>query len=285
MFSFSSKGAIKPIAEIVGGELNGKFLYLHRKDKTNKGNMFDEITLPDGEFEFFPEIRDGFVNDINITAVKGSGKTTLASAMAEKMKKVFKLKSEDIIVVKKSEIEDPAFNHLKPTYFYANGENFVDNEACIDNFANPDLSPRVIILDDLDTIPSARLKKAIVAFRNELLMEGRKYGLYVINCGHRCTAHADTKAVLSESDLQVFFPDGITSDFKYMLQKYFDMSLDLIRDLKNIDSRWVMYHQQSPRYLLSQHQAKIFDLDREQDRLAEAKQEKRLLKRVPYKTF
>jgi len=288
MFSFTERGSIKPIAEIKGkSELAGKFLYLHRKDphtKELKKGFFDEITLkPSDKFEFMPEIRDNFTDTISITAPKGSGKSTLGASYAMKIKKVLGLEDDDLIVVKKSKTDDPAFKKLNPLYLYCD-EEMVDNPPNLDEIVS-DGRPKVILFDDIDVIQSKKLKDVVQKFLDECLCEGRKLGISTIIMAHRLAGGRDTKMILSECSYLSWFPENTTSDFKYTLQKYCDMTLDVIRDLKSSPSPWVMYHQHSPRFILTENRAVIFDLDREKDRLDDIKKEKkerRLLKRVLY---
>ena len=65
------------------------------------------------------------------------------------------------------------------------------------------------------------------------------------------------------------------------------MSLDIIRDIKKSGSRWIMFHQHSPKFILSENRALIFDIDRERERLDDEKIKKKdakYLKRIPITT-
>ena len=268
MFALSSSvngiKSIKAVAEINGGALNGKFLYLYRLQEPISAPFFDEITLPDGVFSYFPDIRDDQSDVITTSGSRGSGKSTNASIIAQKIKDVLKLKDDDVIVVKKSKIEDPAYEYrinrielakgsspekiidyshkgLSPSYIYVDDE-FLEDPPTVDSISS-DGRPKVVILDDCDTISDPKLKKAYVKFQNSLVEEGRKYSIYVIVCNHRLCAGGDTKSLLSESTYICFFPNGLTSDFKYCLSKYCDMSNNLILELKKSKTRWIMFHQ------------------------------------------
>ena len=284
MFSFSEKGSIKPIAEVVGGTLDGKFLYIHRKDYKNRGEklpkgFFDNIELEDGKFEFFPETREDAVDIIVTTGKQFSGKSTLASQIALKFKKVFDLEDDDVIVVKKSEFKDKAYDQLNPRYIYVN-EEFLENPPTPDSLF--DGNQKLVIIDDCDTISSAKLKKSFRNFQDTLVQEGRKYHISVIVCAHRMCAYGDTKTLLTESTYFLLFPDGVTSDFTYCLKTYCDFTPEIIKDIKKFPSRWVLFNRQYPSFLLSEERAFIFDIDREEDRLKVKKDEKkRLLKKIP----
>lgn len=285
MFSFNKKGAIKPIAKVIGGDEDNKILYLHAKDPYSdkiKSGFFDNIELIKNQrFEWFPDVRDDFCDVISIAGKRGSGKSTLGAKFAQEIKDVLELDDDDVIVVKKSHIEDKAFAKLNPLYSYVD-ETFIDEPLTLDEICK-DGRPKVVILDDLDNIQSNKLKKSFINFQDELLKEGRKYNCYVIVIAHRMCAHGETKGILTESTYFCFFPSGLTSDFKYCLNKYADLSLEFIKELKKEKSKWVLIHNESPMFILTEKRATIFDGDREDERLKNKKEEvkeKRLLKRV-----
>lgn len=261
--------AIKPIAQVKGktSDLNKEVLFLYRLDEdelASNDQFFDEITLPNGKFEYFPDPREEFADTFVLVGSRGSGKSTLASEIANKIKDVFELDDTAVTIVKKSPMRDPAYDKLGDYNQILVNESFLDLAPTCDSFGT-DGTPKIIILDDLDCINSTKLKRAYQTFQDDLFVSGRKYNLYVIVCRHSMTAGKDTKALLIESTYIVYFPDNLTSDFKYCLEKYCDMSTDLIREMKKIKSKWVMFHKDSPKFVLSETKAFIFDLDREEE--------------------
>lgn len=282
MFTFkaTTKGVIKPIAKVIGGDLDGKILYIGKKEKDEEFDgvkIFDNIELPNGRFDWIPETRDNF-NDVILTAAtKGSGKSTMCAELALRMKKIFKLEDDDVILVKKNKMEDPAYAKLNPAVITID-DDFLENPLTCDEIS-PEHTTKVVILDDLDTIQSKKLETAYLKFQNDLLECGRKYNIYVLIAMHKLCAGVKTKAVLSEADYFLIFPEGVSSDFRYCLQRYGDMSLDVIRDLKKMTTRWILFHQHSPKFILTEGMARIFDLDREQD-ISKEKRKSRLLKRM-----
>ena len=283
MFSFEQKGSEKPVAEIIGnkksryGHLVGEYVYLHRKKNGShfdENNYFDNFTLPpELHFKWLPDSRPNFTDCLAISAPRGQGKSTLASYMAETIKDCLNLTKDDIIVAKKSTIEDPAYKNLDPQYIYID-DSFLENPVTCDEIAS-DGKCKVVICDDLDTINSPSLKKATVKFVNQLLEEGRKYGIYTIIAQHHMAQGKDTKSIISESTYFVFFPEGTTSDFTYMLSKYADMDKNIIKDLKKSNSRWVMYHQHAPRFILTENNIRIYDHDKEIERIETEKLKKK----------
>ena len=175
-------------------------------------------------------------------------------------------------------MEDPAYSKLNPAVVTLD-EDFIENPLTCDEIS-PDHTTKVVILDDLDTIQSKKLETAYLKFQSDLLECGRKYNIYVLIACHKLCSGVKTKAMLSETDYFLIFPSGVTTDFRYCLERYGDMSLDTIRELNYSQSRWILFHQHSPKFILTENMARIFDLDREDD-IAKQKKKARLLKRVP----
>ena len=277
MFSFkNTKKAIKPIAEISPPWEGNKFLSLYRKEEEvfPKG-YFDEITLPKGhKFEFMPETREDFVDRISMSASSGAGKTTTAVSLIKKIMKVLDLGISDVYICLKTDIADKALESLdkkdkkgevveRPNYIFVDDE-FLENPPTIDEIAN-DGKPKILLIDDCDNIQSKKLQSSFIKFQNDSLERGRKVGIYVIVCAHRMCSGVPTKALLTESTYFLFFPKNMSSDYKYCLNKYADMSNSLIADLKKTNSDWVLFYQHSPKFILTERQCKIFDLDREEE--------------------
>lgn len=280
MFSFDKKGAIKPIAQIISNdELDGKLLYLHRKkDGMIPKGYFDEITLENGKFEYFPEIREQYTDVILCAGVKGSGKSTLVGKMAEKIKDVYGLDDSDCVVLKKSHIKDPAFSDLNPDYIYVD-QDFLDNEYTIDDFTNENGKPKVVIIDDNDVIPSAKLKKELYCLQDTIAVEGRKHKIFEFVVRHSLCQNKDTKLIISECDYVLLFPEGFTSDINYFLQTYCDFSNDLIRDIKKTRSKWMLLSRIAPTFILLENRCFIFDMDREEDRIKNIKEMEKIEKK------
>lgn len=274
MFSFVERGSIKGVAQVKGGMLDGKILYLHRRDpklhKEIPKGFFDKIDLDksfgdDGStFTYFPETRENFVDMVCISASTGAGKSTLVAQMAEKVKDIFDLQNDDITIVKKSEIVDKAFDALDPNYVYVN-DDFLNEPPTIDDIVESGTPNgiKVLIFDDLDTISNLKLKKSFIAFQNTILQEARKSNIYSFICQHQLARGMDTKVILTEASYLVFFPTHLVSDLKYALERYADFSKSFIQKIKKSTSKWIMFHQHYPRFILTETECYVFDSDRE----------------------
>ena len=286
MFSFHERGSIRPVARIHAAatcDLANRIMYLHeRRPGTaldSARGEFDRIDLPAGaKFEWLPDMRETQSDSVVISSVRGSGKSTFAASLAETIAGCFQLEADDVTLVKKESTPDPAFAKLDPRILLADA-SLVDDPPTLAEMTrgDPDQpSPSIIILDDLDVCSSARLKKALTAFQDMLLLEGRKAQLYVINIVHRLAKNVETRFLLSESTFICFNPNAPSSDIRYVCDRYLDISKDLLADLKKLDTRFVMYHQFAPRYILADKNAWIVDPDRDTERLLVDKMAKKI---------
>ena len=278
MFSFSERGALRPVAKIHAKpscELNGKVMYLHARDAGVKidpaKGQFDRIDLPDGgKFEWLPSLDEHQTDAVCIVGVRGSGKSTKCAEMAKTVVDCFQLEPDDVTLVKKEETADPAFKKLDPRIMLADSSLAEDPPTLAEMTRGEDPehpTPSVIILDDLDVCSSARLKKAVTAFQDMLLLEGRKSQIYLFNIVHRLAKNTETRFLLSESNFISWNPNASSSDMRYVCDRYLDISKDLLADLKKLDTRFVIYHQFAPRYILADRNAWIVDPERDTERL------------------
>lgn len=289
MFSFKDRPeAIKCIAEIIPPLRSGdRFVYLYRKKGGTElpNGFFKDLTLPKThKFQYMPELRPQHTDRILTSASSGAGKTTKATELAIKICKVFGIDHSNIIIVIKSRAVDEAYLKLKnPTFIYVDDE-FLESPPNLDDLTS-DGNIKIVIIDDCDSITSDKLRKALMKFQTDCLECGRKKGIFTILCVHKLCDGKNTKSSLTESNYMLFFTDHITTDFKYCLTKYGDLSNSVIKDLKKINQNnlgqfedWVLFHQHFPKFLLTLNYLKIFDVDEEEDRLQEIK---RTTKRQP----
>ena len=278
MFSFSERGALRPVAKVnakTSCDLHNKVLYLHAREPgaqidPAKG-QFDRIDLPDGaRFEWLPSLDEHQTDAVCVVGVRGSGKSTKCAEMAQTVVDCFQLEADDVTLVKKEETADPAFKKLDPRVLLADASLAEDPPTLAEMTRGDDPghpTPSVIILDDLDVCSSARLKKAVTAFQDMLLLEGRKSQIYLFNIVHRLAKNTETRFLLSESNFISWNPNASSSDMRYVAERYLDISKDLLADLKKLDTRFVIYHQFAPRYILADRNAWIVDPDRDTERL------------------
>ena len=290
MFSFKDNNngieAIRPVAIVSDSKLlNNKKIYLHQRKKNEPipdgfcTKIDLEHLLPNekASLQFYPDDRANFTDRLTISGASGSGKSTLVSQMVLSCMKNLGLKSEDIFVCKKSEVKDPAWNKLgEINYIYINND-FAKNPVTLDDIAELDEEKmkklktkqeiykiKAIIFDDLDTLTD-KVAKVLKVFQNSCLEESRKYNIYIFICTHGLARGIYTKALLTESTLIGTMTHAISSDLKYALDKYQDVSKHLIRKLKNGDTRFFLLQTNYPKYILTQKELFIFDSDAESE--------------------
>jgi hypothetical protein len=281
MFSFHGKPArgesgelrpIRPVAKIIDGGMDGRILYLYEHPGTpidKSAGFFDRIQLSesDGALQWLPDVRPNQTDAAVCCAVRGAGKSTAVAAMAQTIRDMFHVPANRIWLIKKDDAYDAAFKELDPQLITCD-ESLVSAPLTVNDFAAPGDLPGICIIDDIDVIPSARVKKAAIDLMNSLMVEGRKRGIYVLVACHRLARGSESKYLLSEASVLGWAPRGQTSDTAYALERYADVSRGFLTDLKKTQkSRFIWFAPHHPRFLLCDRMAMVYDSDREAARV------------------
>jgi len=105
----------------------------------------------------------------------------------------------------------------------------------------------MVIFDDTDCITDKRLKLKINGILNKILETGRHENVSCCYTSHLACKGNETKTILNESHLIVYFPDGTPPRIvNNLLENYVGLTRDQIRKVNEIDSRWIAFYHQSP---------------------------------------
>ncbi len=232
---------IEPITQ----EMNK--LYKEVKDEMQTKLMNEYIISDDGKFVQLPRQVKGEKQRDNlfIAGASGSGKSTYTAKYAEEYQKMFP--DNDIFLFSRVTEDEKLDNIENLTRIVINDELVVDS-------INPEeLSNSLVIFDDIDTIKSGDIKKAIIALRQDILEIGRHPNIYCISTAHMLTNYKETRSLLNESNEVIFFPKSSGSkQIRYFLQSYAGMSVKEINKVFDLKSRWVMLGKNYPQYILSE---------------------------------
>lgn len=121
----------------------------------------------------------------------------------------------------------------------------LDNIECYKN--------TMVIFDDTDCINDKRLKQKINGILNKILETGRHENVSCCYTSHLACKGNETKTILNESHLIVYFPDGTPPRIiNNLLENYVGLTKEQIRKVNEIDSRWIAFYHQSPPVLMWQ---------------------------------
>lgn len=172
-----------------------------------------------------------------IAGPSGSGKSSYASKYMENYVKMF---PDNHIYIFSREMDDPVISKLVKSYesihFVIINEDIYNTPIDITS----EMKNCLVFFDDCDTIPDAKIKKAIDKLKNDIMEVGRKRFISIVITSHLINKGVETKTVLNESQYITLYPkSSSTYQCKYVLDKYIGLNRKQIDCLMKIQSRWI----------------------------------------------
>lgn len=189
---------------------------------------------------------------IYVPAPSGSGKSTFIGMYLKEIRA--KYKKRPIYIFSRVE-EDKPLDQFSNTYrIPLNRKTFEKEPLEIENFRNA-----IMIFDDIDTILDKPLVKYIRNFRDDVLETGRHYDITIISTSHIITNFLATRTLINEANAIVLFPKGSSfyavSNF---LERYMGFSKRQIRMVEKLQTRWIWFWKEYPKYAIYERGAFIF---------------------------
>jgi predicted AAA+ superfamily ATPase len=233
MFNLANEGF--PICKIVGsGNLNNKIVYMSENDDDEYIRYVKEIKLEgENKFELIPNTKaDRDV--IYYSGPAGVGKSYAMASYLRNYKKTYK--DRPIFLFSEKE-EDDVLDSIKDLKRVKMDETLITDPLDLKDFSE---EPCCVIFDDVDSLEK-KLKVAVYTLLNKLLKVGRSYKISVLVSSHSsCDGH-DTKSMLNESTIIVFYPTTYNKSIKYLCENYVGMNKNDIAKMKSHKSRWCAY--------------------------------------------
>lgn len=241
MFSFiksKTSDNVAIIMDIEKGNNHKKILQV--EPEARKQNK--EIILNDEEqFVIYPKKTP---ERVYIVGPNGSGKSWQAGKYCETYNMLYP--NNKIIMFSPHE-KDEAYSRVKRLVIV----NLSDPELVNEPLDITRLSNKLIVFDDCDNHQDKKTKLWLDNLEKDIIMNGRKYGIYTLSIAHMMMNGASTRHKIAEAGRTIFFPSaGSTYHIKRYLQVYCGLSKDQIGQILNIKSRWVCISNTYPQYLL-----------------------------------
>jgi molybdopterin converting factor small subunit len=209
-----------------------------KNDRTGK-----ELLLHDGILVPIPDPNKR--SCLYVAGQSGAGKSTYIAKYLTEYKRI---NPEKNIILFSRKDEDDVLDKLDPIRIEINEELY---EEPIN--PNEELADSIVVFDDTDTIPDAKIKKAINGLKDDILQIGRSENIDSIITAHNITNYKESRTILQESTAVTFFPKaGITKQLKYYLNNYIGMNNKQAERVLNLPSRWVTIFQTAPTCVMYQ---------------------------------
>ena len=89
---------------------------------------------------------------------------------------------------------------------------------------------------------------------DQILQIGRHWKITALITMHLPTAGKDTRKILNESHMYVYFPQSAGGKIKYLLEEYLDIDRQMIRYFKKANSRHCCISKNYPAAYLLEHE-------------------------------
>ena len=249
MLTFNKIGS--NAAKIVGGKYNDKIISID-PNKEHDETGFRKLKISnDSKLQLIPDTKKER-QIIYVTGPSGSGKSTFCCNFLLEYKKKFK--DRPIYLFSALE-EDESLDKVKPRRFK------IESELHTNPIDVKDLEESVVIFDDIDCIPDKKIREAVYSIMDQILQVGRHHKITCLITMHLPTAGKDTRKLLNESHIYVWFPQSAGKKISYLLEEYLDVDPKLIRYFKKSNSRSCVIFKNYPAAYMLENEIAMLHMD------------------------
>ena len=233
MFNLSNVGT--PICKIIGdSKLNNKIVSLSEESDEYVSN-FEEINLKGNDkFEIIPN-KEEDRKVVYLSGPAGVGKSFLIAKYCKQYRHMYK--DSPIYLISEKD-DDKQLDTIKGLKRIKCDEDLISDPLDLKDFT--EMGRTLTIFDDIDSF-EPKLKRAVYTLLNKLLKVGRSYNISVLVSSHTSCDGRETKSMLNESNIIVFYPTCYNRSIKYLCENYVGMNKKDIEKMKKNKSRWCAY--------------------------------------------
>jgi hypothetical protein len=224
----------RPLAIVDGGALKGKTVYVATEEERGDikgGRKFKEIDLPVGsKFKLVPNTKKER-EILYICGPSGSGKSTFTANYLTEYRKKF---PDRPIYIFSALSEDDVLDKIKDVKRIKIGKELLSDPLTAEDF-----SECAVVFDDIDVIGDKKVREEVLKIANQILEIGRHFKTTAIFTNHLATNGKDTRRILNESHILVFFPSaGAMKGTNYLCKEYIGLDDKQIKYIKKLKTRW-----------------------------------------------
>jgi len=254
----------RPLCRIDKGKYNNMLVSVSEesrgdaKDDDELMKEFKRLQISnDSKFQIVPDLTKER-QILYITGASGSGKSTFTRKYIEELKK----KKKDTPIYLFSALkEDESLDSINPQRITID-ESLIDDPITLE-----ELSDSVCIFDDIDVIPNKKIREAVYNLLNQILETGRHTRTWCIVTNHLPTNGRETRRILNESHMFIYFPNSANGRIKYFLQEYVGLDKKAIIYIKKQQSRWACIYKHYPQiYLLEREVGLLSELNDDEEK-------------------
>jgi nicotinamide riboside kinase len=248
MLNLNKEGT--PFARIVGGKYNNRLICM------NDDKGFKQLKIAnDAKIQLIPNPKTER-EILYITGPSGSGKSTFTRKYIEQYKKTFK---DNPIYLFSSLADDESLDEIEPKRVR------LDTSIYEDPILIQDFSNSIVIFDDIDVISDKRIRDAVYSLLNQILEIGRHFKISCVVTNHLPSNRSDTRRILNEAHVFVYFPRSSSSKIKYVLTEYLGLDKNQISKFKKLNSRFIAIIKNYPGVYIAEHEVGLLHPEENED--------------------
>ena len=113
------------------------------------------------------------------------------------------------------------------------------------------------------TLYQIKIREAVYSLLNQVLEIGRHFKISCSMTSHLPSNRSDTRRILNERHVFVYFPRSSSSKIKYVLLEYLGIGKSQIQYFKKQNSRWIGISKNFPGVWLAEHSVGMLNMDDE----------------------
>lgn len=240
------------IADIIkNAKFNGEIYYKNIDDIPEDEQLLTKMRLNEENESFFPSITNfndsEQVDRVYITGETGVGKTSfirkyiIMFTHKYPKSKIFFISSKQ----QDKEIDDLPVERIK-----------IDDDILINRLSLIEFSkkskPSLIVFDDVEDFQNKKINVEIARFRDEVMRNGRSYGMYSLFVNHNPCDYYKTRSQIFEANKIVIFPRRSGSGtYDYLLEKKLNLNKEIVKMINNLKSSFVCINKNIPKIIIS----------------------------------
>ena len=248
--SLDKKNGEKIVASIYkDSKIIGDVRYIEEEDV--KGQCLKKIRLNEKDEAFFPCISEWDkteqVDRCYISGETGCGKSTFIKAYVQRFHKRY---PRSKILLFSSKAEDKMLDNLPIERMN------IDDDIHNNPFTLKELStkskPLLTVFDDIQDFPNKKINNEVARLRDEIMRNGRSYGIYSLFVHHDPCDYKSTKSQLFECNKVIIFPKRCGKGaYNYLMDRKLHLSSKNINVINSLKSNYVCINKGVPKYIIS----------------------------------
>jgi GTPase SAR1 family protein len=226
--------------------------HIYYQDDSKEKKNLTKIRLNKDDETFFPAINDFETTQqtqkIYLCGESGCGKTTAIIAYIHNFNKKY---PKSKILFFSSKNEDASIDNIPYVERVKIDDDILKNPYTLAEISAAS-RPSLCVFDDVEDFGNKKITKEIERLLNEIIRNGRSYGIYCAYTHHQPSDYHATRNLLYEATHVFTFPKRCAKNsYDYLYEKKLNLNKKAINTINNIKSQFVCIKKKIPKCIIA----------------------------------